>query len=268
MLATHRVLRRVANTIPKQRMLSAAVCADEQFRYRAAQGTGRLLLGCVSALTAGYVFLKDGKAENCGIVGVVGGAEDASNFLLEGLLILRNRGYDSAGTLPVWRELFLSFPVQNLYAGTFFHGVCAGIATVAPENADAKELLITKYASRASTSDSIDLVMANASSHKGHFAGIAHTRWATHGGKTDANSHPHVDYKQRVAVIHNGTINNSYELKDELQAKGIKFSSETDTEVIAQLIGVALDKGLNTKDAVAHALARYVIVVEVCSALC
>jgi hypothetical protein len=101
-------------------MLSAAVCADEQFRYRAAQGTGRLLLGCVSALTAGYVFLKDGKAENCGIVGVVGGAEDASNFLLEGLLILRNRGYDSAGTLPVCCELFLFFPVQNLYAGTFF----------------------------------------------------------------------------------------------------------------------------------------------------
>jgi glutamate synthase domain-containing protein 1 len=82
-------------------------------------------------------------------------------------------------------------------------------------------------------------------------------RRATHGGKTDANAHPHTDSKQRVAVIHNGTINNSYELKKELQAQGIKFLSETDTEVIAQLIGIYLDKGLDIKDAVVHALSRY-----------
>jgi glucosamine--fructose-6-phosphate aminotransferase (isomerizing) len=100
-------------------------------------------------------------------------------------------------------------------------------------------------------------VAADANKHKGHLAGIAHTRWATHGGKTDANAHPHTDYKQRVAVIHNGTINNSYELRDELRAKyGIKFLSETDTEVIAHLIGVGLDKGLNTKDAVSYALSQ------------
>ena len=70
------------------------------------------------------------------------------------------------------------------------------------------------------------------------------------------NAHPHCDYKNRIALIHNGTINNAYELKKQLQDKGIKFLSETDTEVIAQLVGSYLDKGYNTKDAVSKALSR------------
>jgi glucosamine--fructose-6-phosphate aminotransferase (isomerizing) len=103
--------------------------------------------------------------------------------------------------------------------------------------------------------------------------GIAHTRWATHGGKTDENAHPHRDAGGRVAVVHNGTINNSYELKKELMAQGVKFASQTDTEVIAQLIGQALDKGLKPQDAVAAALERCVCVracvcVCVCAVLC
>lgn len=162
-------------------------------------------------------------AENCGIVGVVG-VDDASGFILEGLTILRNRGYDSAG-----------------------------IATVSDKG---DELLITKFASRDSTADSIDLVKNHSAKHIGHVTGIGHTRWATHGGKTDFNAHPHTDQHNRIAIIHNGTINNAYELKKELQEKGIKFLSETDTEVIAQLIGTYLDKGMDTKDAVSHALAR------------
>ena len=163
-------------------------------------------------------------ADNCGIVGVVGSTEDASGFVIEGLTILRNRGYDSAG-----------------------------LATISSEN---QELLVTKFASRDTTNDSIDLVRINAGKHAGHVTGIGHTRWATHGGRTDSNAHPHTDQHHRIAVIHNGTINNSYDLKKELMAQGIKFSSETDTEVIAQLIGVNLDKGLDTKDAVAAALSK------------
>jgi glucosamine--fructose-6-phosphate aminotransferase (isomerizing) len=90
----------------------------------------------------GAALLSQNKSESCGIVGVVGG-EDAVGFLLEGLTILRNRGYDSAGV-----------------ATTDGHGMC-----------------LTKYASRESTSDSIDLVRANATKHAGHTTGIAHTRW-------------------------------------------------------------------------------------------
>ena len=172
---------------------------------------------------AGIINPKE--AENCGIVGVVG-TEDSSGYLLEGLMILRNRGYDSAG-----------------------------LATVP---SDGSQLYVTKYASRESTSDSIDLLRANATKHVGHPVGIGHTRWATHGGKTDANAHPHTDLKGRVAVIHNGTINNSYELKKELMAHGVVFRSETDTEVIAHLIGSYLDKGHSTKDAVSMSLARYI----------
>jgi glucosamine--fructose-6-phosphate aminotransferase (isomerizing) len=175
------------------------------------------------AVTAGVSLMLSSRTENCGIVGVVGG-EDAVGFLLEGLTILRNRGYDSAG-----------------------------IASIAN---DGNVLAVTKYASLNSTADSIDLVRAQAGKHVGHSTGIGHTRWATHGGKTDQNAHPHSDYKNRVAVVHNGTINNSYDLKKELQAMGIRFQSETDTEVIAQLIGVYLDKGMDTKEATMHALAR------------
>lgn len=174
----------------------------------------------------GIASMSINSAENCGIVGVVGDDSDANGFLLEGLTILRNRGYDSAG-----------------------------IAT-AGKRGNETLLSITKYASRDSTCDSIDLVRNNLTKHSGHFTGIAHTRWATHGGKTDENAHPHTDYNNRIAVVHNGTINNSYDLKKELQASGMKFLSETDTEVIAHLIGLYLDKGFETKDAVAHALAR------------
>jgi len=160
-------------------------------------------------------------AENCGIVGVVG-AEDAREVLLEGLQILKNRGYDSAG-----------------------------IATLSPE----RGLVSTKYASR-SAADSVDLLTANSSKHAGHSMGIGHTRWATHGGKTDLNAHPHMDQHGRVALVHNGTINNATELRRELIAQGIKFSSETDTEIIAQLVGLYLDSETNLRAAVAKALSR------------
>lgn len=148
-------------------------------------------------------------AHACGIVGVVGDG-DVNNLLMEGLQVMKNRGYDSAG-----------------------------VATVADD-----ELLVTKYASRETTADSIDLLMREISKgkHAGHSVGIAHTRWATHGGKTDANAHPHADYKNRIALVHNGTINNSHELRKELKERfGIHFSSETDTEVIAHLVGLAMD---------------------------
>eukprot|EP00485_Elphidium_margaritaceum_P008201 CAMPEP_0202686498 /NCGR_PEP_ID=MMETSP1385-20130828/2258_1 /ASSEMBLY_ACC=CAM_ASM_000861 /TAXON_ID=933848 /ORGANISM="Elphidium margaritaceum" /LENGTH=707 /DNA_ID=CAMNT_0049341083 /DNA_START=152 /DNA_END=2275 /DNA_ORIENTATION=- len=150
----------------------------------------------------------------CGIMGMVSDDEYVVDYLLEGLTILQNRGYDSAG-----------------------------VATISAPSSTSNGLSCTKYASRGSTSDSLDLLRSKCpQAHETDKCGIAHTRWATHGAKTDRNAHPHCDYKSRIAIVHNGTISNCAELKSELQKKGIVFQSETDTEVIANLIGFFLDE--------------------------
>jgi len=85
-------------------------------------------------------------------------------------------------------------------------------------------------------------------------SGIGHTRWATHGAPTETNAHPHATAK--LALVHNGIIENFRELKDELRAGGAVFASETDTEVIAHLVTRYLNEGLSPKDAVARTLDR------------
>jgi glucosamine--fructose-6-phosphate aminotransferase (isomerizing) len=85
-------------------------------------------------------------------------------------------------------------------------------------------------------------------------AGIGHTRWATHGAATESNAHPHAT--ERVAVVHNGIIENFQALRREVEAAGRKLSSETDTEVIAHLVTMALDRGLKPVEAVADTLNR------------
>lgn len=157
----------------------------------------------------------------CGIVGYVG-KPMARDVLLAGLNILENRGYDSAG-----------------------------LATLS----DNQQIEVTKFAS-AGTSDALAHLAEGSASHIGRTIGIAHTRWATHGGKTDFNAHPHTDAKNRIALVHNGVIENAGPLREELQAKGIKFVSETDTEVIAQLLGDYLDAGLILADALKKTLER------------
>ncbi len=157
----------------------------------------------------------------CGIIGFVGN-DSSVNYLLDGLSILENRGYDSAG-----------------------------IATISPQ----KNLVVTKFASKG-TADAIAQLRQHSSAHAGHTIGIGHTRWATHGGKTDNNAHPHTDSKNRVAVVHNGVIENYSELKKKLVDHGVAFRSDTDTEVIAQLIGKYLDDGQGIVDAVKSTLKR------------
>eukprot|EP01100_Stratorugosa_tubuloviscum_P007164 TRINITY_DN29_c4_g1_i1.p1 TRINITY_DN29_c4_g1~~TRINITY_DN29_c4_g1_i1.p1 ORF type:complete len:669 (+),score=383.71 TRINITY_DN29_c4_g1_i1:107-2113(+) len=168
------------------------------------------------------------KSECCGIVGYVGRVgETAANYLIEGLKVLESRGYDSAG-----------------------------VSTIDQNN----NLFTTKFASSQSTSDAISRVASKIATgvHNSHSIGIAHTRWATHGAKTDQNAHPHHDQWDRIALAHNGVIENSHHLRTELKQKGVNFSSETDTEVIAQLIGYELhnDSQLSFLDAVKKTLSR------------
>ncbi|AUZ35445.1 glutamine--fructose-6-phosphate transaminase (isomerizing) [Arthrobacter sp. PGP41] len=140
----------------------------------------------------------------CGIVGYVGrsgngGSHSALDVVLEGLRRLEYRGYDSAGVAVVSKGVIES----RKKSGKLSNLIAELEARPLPET----------------------------------MTGIGHTRWATHGGPTDRNAHPHLADGGRLAVIHNGIIENFAELKQELLDKGVTFLSETDTEVAAALLG-------------------------------
>ena len=150
----------------------------------------------------------------CGIVGYIG-EQDASSLLLEGLKRLEYRGYDSAG-LAVQED---------------------GRLQVRKRSGKLEEL--RRHLSEEPVEGRI---------------GIAHTRWATHGAPTTENAHPLTDCAGEVAVIHNGIIENADVLRQKLEELGHRFSSETDTEVVAHLIEEAFDG--NLEQAVAAALTQ------------
>ena len=153
----------------------------------------------------------------CGIVGAVA-EKNVVDILVEGLRRLEYRGYDSAGVAVVGDDGKLSL--------------------------------------RRTVGKVADLDKKIANKPLSGRIGVAHTRWATHGGVTEANAHPHIS-GGRVAVIHNGIIENFQPIKDEMLAKGYAFDSETDTEVAAHLVHDYLKQGLDLVDAVGEAVKRF-----------
>ncbi len=116
----------------------------------------------------------------------------------------------------------------------------AGVAVVTPDGLEVRK--------KAGKIGNLDAVLA-AHPLPDSGTGIGHTRWATHGGPTDGNAHPHLSANGRVALIHNGIIENFAVLRAELQAHGVEFRSETDTEVAAQLLGVEVAAGTDLAEA-------------------
>jgi len=154
----------------------------------------------------------------CGIIGYLGGNSFVP-YVVEGLKLLLNRGYDSVG---------ISTVMEN-------------------------QLHTVKYASTG-THDSLEtvqqLLLEKGDIYKDTSIGIGHTRWATHGAKTTVNAHPHMDNHHRLSLVHNGIIENYVELKTQLLQEGYHFLSQTDTEVIAVLMGKYLDKGSTVPEAI------------------
>jgi glucosamine--fructose-6-phosphate aminotransferase (isomerizing) len=138
----------------------------------------------------------------CGIIAFLGyvyGIKHAH----EGLIILQNRGYDSAGICSI---------------------------------TDKNNFIITKFAS-IDQQNAFKRIEESLGQHKESMNIIGHSRWATTGVVSDNNSHPHIDYTNTFSLVHNGIIENYEQLKEELKSKGIPFKSETDTEVIVNLMG-------------------------------
>ena len=133
----------------------------------------------------------------CGIIGYIG-RKPAPNVIIEGLRRLEYRGYDSAGLVTIHNGQF-------------------------------------ELRKKTGRINDLAAVLKKQSAHGN--IGIGHTRWATHGSPTDANAHPHLDQSGKIALVHNGVIENHQSLKDKLIAKGHKFQSQTDTEVLAHLVG-------------------------------
>jgi glucosamine--fructose-6-phosphate aminotransferase (isomerizing) len=156
----------------------------------------------------------------CGIIGCVGTGDETLETLVHGLSKLEYRGYDSAG-----------------------------VALAGPQDAHVRVI------KKAGELDNLRTALADGDSPAGT-VGIGHTRWSTHGPPTDGNAHPHTDAEGRVAVVHNGIIENYQRLRDELTEEGVEFRSDTDTEVVPHLVSWNLESGMDAESAFRDAVSR------------
>ena len=154
----------------------------------------------------------------CGIIAYVG-RKSAPDIIIEGLRRLEYRGYDSAGLVTIQGGKF------ELRKKTGRINELAGLLKKHPAHGR---------------------------------IGIGHTRWATHGAPSDANAHPHLDQSGKIALVHNGVIENYQSLKEKLLAKGHTFASQTDTEVLAHLVGEHYSAAIGLTEAVRLALKEVV----------
>lgn len=158
----------------------------------------------------------------CGIIAYLGNKE-AFPILMEGLTILQNRGYDSAGITTISKR---------------------------------QQLVTTKSASRETTCDSLRYLAETRQQHSGNTIGLGHSRWASHGEKTQKNSHPHHDITDRFSLVHNGVIENYLTIRKFLESHQIICSTETDTEVVVQLVYYYTTTGLNFTESFQKALSH------------